>query len=129
MKINHEFVEFVPVKNDMKYKTVYISIKYKTASHLCMCGCGEVVVTPIKPNRWKIIFDGETISLSPSIGNCNLKCHSHYWVDKSEVEFLKVFSNQECEDEIFYEKLALHSYKKKQKMIRKFLNKFKKNND
>lgn len=126
MKINHKFVEFIPKPEEMEQGFVYISVRYKTSSHLCMCGCGEVVVTPIKPNRWKFTFNGKSISLSPSIGNCNLKCRSHYWIENNYVDFLRNFTKDECEDEIFYEKLALkRRYNKKRRSIWSILKRIK----
>jgi Family of unknown function (DUF6527) len=38
------------------------------------------VVTPLSPTGWKLIFDGKTVSLDPSIGNWGFPCRSHYWV-------------------------------------------------
>jgi hypothetical protein len=74
----HEFVEFIPdVIEDGK---IYVSIDYATAVHNCCCGCGTEVVTPLSPTDWKLVFDGRTISLDPSIGNWSLPCRSHYWV-------------------------------------------------
>ena len=60
--LKHEFVEFIP--EDLEQGTLYISIRFKTATHLCCCGCGNKVVTPIRPTDWKIIFDGKTVSLT-----------------------------------------------------------------
>lgn len=67
---------------------LYISIKYHTALHLCACGCGEEVVTPIAPDQWQLIWDGKTVSLSPSIGNYRLPCHSHYYIRKNMVSWI-----------------------------------------
>jgi hypothetical protein len=81
--LKHEFVEFIP--DILERDTIYISIPFATASHLCCCGCGLKVVTPISPRGWKLIFDGETISLYPSIGNHQFPCSSHYWIRESRV--------------------------------------------
>ncbi len=51
-----EFVEFLPM--NLEEGKLYISMKYCTAVHLCACGCGERVVTPLQPNGWKLSFDG-----------------------------------------------------------------------
>ena len=59
---------------------IYVSIAYATAVHKCACGCGKEVVTPLSPTDWKLIFDGKTVSLDPSIGNWGFPCRSHYWV-------------------------------------------------
>ena len=85
MKLAHKFVELVPEK--LEKGILYISITYGTASHLCCCGCGREVVTPIARNGWKFTYDGETVSLAPSIGNWNLPCKSHYWISESRVEW------------------------------------------
>jgi len=45
--LKHEFVEFIP--EDLEQGTLYISIRYKTGTHLCCCGCGNIVVTPFSP--------------------------------------------------------------------------------
>ncbi len=74
----HEFVEFVP--EQVEDGVVYISIPYATAIHRCACGCGQEVVTPLSPTDWKIIFDGKSVSLDPSIGNWSFDCRSHYFI-------------------------------------------------
>lgn len=76
--LRHEFVEFIPDAIDEG--KIYVSIEYATAVHKCVCGCGKEVVTPLSPTDWKLIFDGKTISLDPSIGNWGFLCRSHYWV-------------------------------------------------
>ena len=45
--LKHEFVEFIP--DELEQGKIYISIRFATASHLCLCGCGNKVVTPIRP--------------------------------------------------------------------------------
>ncbi len=37
------------------------------------------------PTDWKLTYDGETISLNPSVGNWNLACRSHYVIKKGRV--------------------------------------------
>ena len=74
--IEYEFVDLVP--RELKEGTLYISIEFATATHKCFCGCGTEVVTPISPVGWQVKFDGETVSLSPSVGSWSLKCKSHY---------------------------------------------------
>ncbi len=60
-------------------------MEYTVASHLCVCGCGREVVTPIRPSEWNLTFDGETISLHPSIGNWDFPCQSHYWIKRNKI--------------------------------------------
>jgi hypothetical protein len=44
-------------------------------------------------------FDGETISLAPSIGNWMLKCRSHYVIDHGEVIMAGPWSDRQVEAE------------------------------
>lgn len=81
--LRHEFVEYVP--DQLEDGTIYISIVYATAIHRCCCGCGLEVVTPLSPVDWAVTYDGETVSLDPSIGNWSFPCQSHYWIERSRV--------------------------------------------
>ena len=81
----HEFVEFIP--DAIEEGKIYVSIEYATAVHKCACGCGKEVVTPLSPTDWKLIFDGKTVSLDPSIGNWSFECQSHYWVTNGMVRW------------------------------------------
>ncbi len=75
--VRHKFVDVVP--GQLERETLYVSIPFATAAHLCLCGCGHEVVTPLSPTDWRLIFDGATVSLEPSIGNWSYPCQSHYW--------------------------------------------------
>jgi hypothetical protein len=83
--IKHEFVEFVP--DQLEPGILYISVQYKTMAHLCCCGCGKKVVTPISPTGWELTFNGRVISISPSVGNWNLRCKSHYVISNNHVQW------------------------------------------
>lgn len=83
--LTHRYVEFIP--NDLEEGVLYISERFRTASHLCMCGCGHKVVTPLNPAKWHLVDHGSTISLSPSIGLGTLPCRSHYWIRQSRVDW------------------------------------------
>lgn len=93
--ISYEFVEFIP--DEIKDGVLYISIPYATATHKCCCGCGKEVVTPLSPTDWKLIFDGVSVSLDPSIGNWSFDCQSHYWIKKSKVRWAAKWSKEEIE--------------------------------
>ena len=77
------FVDTIPGQLDPA--TIYISITYKTAIHQCCCGCGTEVVTPFSPTDWRLVFDGASVSLEPSVGNWSLPCRSHYWIRRNQV--------------------------------------------
>ncbi|WP_345332341.1 DUF6527 family protein [Mucilaginibacter defluvii] len=92
MTLHHKFVEHVP--DVMEPNILYVSIPYCTAMHLCVCGCGNEVVTPISPVDWQLKFNGKTISLSPSIGNWNFECRSHYWIIDNKVKYSGNWSDE-----------------------------------
>ncbi len=106
--LKHEFVEFIP--DDLEQGTIYISIRFATASHLCVCGCGNKVVTPIRPTDWKLIFDGKTISLDPSIGNWSMPCQSHYWIRNDRVRWAPKWSRKQIERGRAHDQLAKEEY-------------------
>jgi len=83
--LSHQFVQFIP--EQLQEGVLYVSTVYATATHRCFCGCGREVVTPLSPTDWKLTFDGETVSLSPSIGNWSFPCRSHYWIEANEVQW------------------------------------------
>lgn len=91
----HEFVEFIP--EELEEGVIYVSLEHATATHLCACGCGSEVVTPISPTDWQVIFDGETVSLKPSIGNWSLPCGSHYWLQRGRVHWAGKWSRERIE--------------------------------
>ena len=93
LSIRHEFVEFIPEL--LANRTLYISIAFATAAHQCFCGCGNKVVTPIHPTGWKLLFDGDTVSLHPSIGNWGFRCRSHYWILRDRAVWARPMSEQE----------------------------------
>jgi hypothetical protein len=108
MVLKHEFVEFIP--SDLKEGTIYISMRFGTASHLCCCGCGNKVVTPIRPTDWTLIFDGKTISLNPSIGNWGFKCQSHYWIRNNKVVWAARWSKEKISTGRARDRLAKERY-------------------
>jgi hypothetical protein len=70
-------------------------MEYATVLHACCCGCGNKVVTPLAPGRWRLMYDGKTISLEPSVGNWSFPCQSHYWIERSAVIWDRRFTRAE----------------------------------
>jgi hypothetical protein len=91
--IKHEFVEYVP--SELAEGVLYVSIRYATAVHSCACGCGNKVVTPITPADWQLLFDGDTVSLAPSIGNWGFPCRSHYWIKGDEIRWSGAWTHEQ----------------------------------
>ncbi len=94
--IQHKFVEFVP--DIIEEGILYISIQYCTAIHLCSCGCGNEVVTPLSPTDWELRFDGKTVSLDPSIGNWSFECKSHYFITRNRIRYAKRWNDWRIEE-------------------------------
>ncbi|WP_426359377.1 DUF6527 family protein [Pseudocolwellia sp. HL-MZ19] len=94
--LQHKFVDYMP--DDILSGILYISMIYGTAIHKCCCGCGEEVVTPFSPTDWKITFDGDNVSLSPSIGNWSFKCQSHYFIRNGHVDWCQSWTNKQVSD-------------------------------
>lgn len=92
-KIKHSFVDTIPEVLDEGL--LYISIKYRTAIHKCICGCGNEVVTPLSPTDWKLIFDGKSVSLNPSIGNWSFDCQTHYFIVKNRIIMARRWNSEE----------------------------------
>lgn len=90
--IQHEFVKFIP--DSLEPGVLYISIPYATTTHLCMSGCGQEVVLPLSPQQWKLTFDGQTASLSPSVGNWSFECQSHYWIERDAIRWAGQISKE-----------------------------------
>lgn len=91
--MTHRFVEFVP--SELDDGTLYVSIPYCTVVHRCACGCGNKVVTPITPADWQLTFDGESITLYPSIGNWGFPCRSHYWVTANAIRWAPTWTDKQ----------------------------------
>jgi hypothetical protein len=85
--IEHRFVDSAP--DDLQEGVLYVSIPYATALHLCPCGCGSEIVTPISRKGWSLTFDGASVTLHPSVGNWNYPCRSHYWIRRDRIEWAK----------------------------------------
>lgn len=115
MTLNHKFVDKIP--DEIEEGTLYISIPYETAIHKCCCGCGNEVVTPLSPKQWSLTFDGESVTLYPSIGNWSLKCRSHYFIRRNAVVWAKTYDQERIRNVKKYDSQELSKYfgKKKKK--------------
>lgn len=92
-KYTPEFVESFPTP--LAAGVFYVSLEYNTCAHLCACGCGDEAVTPLSPAQWSFTYDGESISVRPSVGNWSLACKSHYVIHKGRVQWGRSFSVDE----------------------------------
>jgi hypothetical protein len=84
MELEPVFVEgFMPEK--LEQGKLYISEEYWPVLHLCCCGCGKVTSTPIGIEGWKLTVTDKKVTLSPSVGNFQYPCKSHYFIRDNKV--------------------------------------------
>lgn len=106
-----KFVKTIP--DLIEERVVYITTYYNTAVHKCMCGCGNEVVTPLSPSDWELNYNGESISLHPSIGNWSFDCQSHYWVRNNEIVWAEKWSKERIDNSRMLNKMDSSSSKPK----------------
>lgn len=87
VEIEPVYVVFIP--ENLEPNKLYISEEYATAVHACLCGCGLATVTPLGHDQWTLSkgTDGR-VSLSPSVGNYQFPCRSHYIITKNVANFV-----------------------------------------
>jgi len=89
----HAFVESIP--RDLDPGILYVSIDFRTTMHLCACGCGNEVVLPLRRTAWSLTYDGESVSINPSVGNWTFECRSHYWIRRGSVHWAGNWNDQQ----------------------------------
>jgi hypothetical protein len=105
--LEYKFVKSIP--EVIENMTLYVSMEYGTAIHKCVCGCGNEVITPFSPTDWEFTYNGEAISLNPSIGNWSFECQSHYWIVENKI----IHASKWSKHEIDYNRKADKKNKKK----------------
>jgi hypothetical protein len=91
--LRHRFLERIP--EVLADGVLYVSVEFCVAVHKCCCGCGSEVVTPLSPTDWQLTFDGESVTLDPSIGSWSLQCRSHYWITNDRVVWAAAWSQEQ----------------------------------
>lgn len=113
--LEHRFVEHIP--ECLEPGVLYISMEYATAVHRCCCGCGKEVVTPFTPIDWSLTFDGETVSLHPSIGNWSFSCRSHYFIRRGQAIEALTWDDEQVKDNRRKDRAAKANYYRKPEPI------------
>ena len=88
------FVETIPQLPEMKERTLYVSMRFATLSHLCPCGCGRLVDVTLDPATRSLTYDGEYLTLRPSIG-VRFPCRSHYSIVRNAITWYRPISKSE----------------------------------
>ena len=94
--IRLERVHFMP--KVLEPGVLYVSEEYGAAAHLCACGCGSKIRTPLSPTEWALEEGEEGPTLWPSIGNWQKPCQSHYWIVGGEVRWSGKWTQAEIEE-------------------------------
>lgn len=95
MKIRLERVHFMP--KQLEPGVLYVSEEYGAAAHLCACGCGSKIRTPLGATEWELEETEQGPTLRPSIGNWQKPCQSHYWISRGEVYWSDKWTAEEIE--------------------------------
>jgi hypothetical protein len=74
---------------------LYVSEEFGASVHLCACGCGSKVSTPIGPTDWALEDTPAGPTLAPSVGNWQLPCKSHYWIREGQVMWAGAWSHEQ----------------------------------
>jgi Family of unknown function (DUF6527) len=78
-------VQYMP--RELSPGILYVSEEYAVAGHLCVCGCGSKVITPLGTAEWTFSERNGRPTLRPSIGNWQLPCRSHYLITDGRIQW------------------------------------------
>lgn len=82
-QISLERVTYLP--KQLAPGVLYVSTEYSVAGHLCACGCGSKVITPLGTAEWSFSERQGQPTLRPSVGNWQLPCRSHYLISGGRI--------------------------------------------
>lgn len=92
-KFDVQHVEMMP--KELESGILYVSERFGTAAHLCACGCGTKIRTPLAPTEWRLRETPYGPTLRPSIGNWQIPCRTHYLITNGRVEWAGSMSEAE----------------------------------
>ena len=93
MRLRLQLTETIP--ENIEEGVLYVSLTYWTTVHKCGCGCGQKVVLRLSPKHWAITLNGDSVSMYPSVGNWQLPCRSHYWIEEGRILHARRWSDAE----------------------------------
>jgi hypothetical protein len=86
-KIEPISIDEIPNKEKMEQGKIYVSEKYHTSNHLCLCGCGEETVLPLNEDMWTFKNENGMVTMTPSILQRS-ECQSHYIITNGIANFV-----------------------------------------
>ena len=108
MKFEMQRVHYMP--KELKAGVLYVSEEFDIAMHLCACGCGSRVKTPLGPTEWSVIETRSGPSLRPSVGNWQQTCQSHYWITDGKVIWAAKWTPEQIVAGRHHEEERRHAY-------------------
>ena len=92
-KIELQHVHLMP--QELQPGILYVSKEFGTAHHLCACGCGSKIRTPLGPVEWRLQETADGPTLWPSIGNWQKPCRSHYLIRRGRIEWAESWTQEQ----------------------------------
>ena len=74
---------------------LYVAEEFGAAAHLCACGCGAKIRTPLGPTEWTLTETKQGPSLFPSVGNWQQACRSHYCIRRGRIVWAGEWSEEQ----------------------------------
>lgn len=96
-------VQYLP--KELEPGILYVSEEFGVAGHICPCGCGNKIITPLGHIEWSFKAYGGKPTLYPSIGNWQLPCRSHYWITEGEIEWSYQWTEEQIKEGYRYEEM------------------------
>lgn len=85
-------VQYIP--KELEPGVLYVADEFDVAVHLCACGCGTKVTTPLGPTEWRVTDTSGRPTVRPSIGNWQLPCRSHYVITGGKTQWAGQWSEE-----------------------------------
>lgn len=108
MRIDLQHVYYMP--QELKPNILYVSEEFGAAAHLCPCGCGTKIRTPLGPTDWTLYETKKGPTLRPSIGNWQIPCQSHYWITEGKIVWSTKWSSDQIAAGYHAEEVQRTSY-------------------
>ncbi len=93
MRFSLQRVHYMP--KELKPGVLYVSEEFGIALHLCACGCGAKIRTPLGPTEWSVEETRTGPTLRPSVGNWQQSCQSHYLITRGNVTWASQWTTEQ----------------------------------
>ena len=86
------------MEKDLKPGVLNVSAQLGAVAHLCACGCGSKVRTPLRPTEWSVEETDVGPTLRASVGIWHQACQSHYLMYRGEVIWAEQWTAEQISD-------------------------------